>query len=186
MLALVFTALFAVQANQAAEKIDVHWVFVRNHLAWKSRPKSAERGYVYAEDAHLAIFYPSGKFALVSCVLNRNLKTGRYWISHGDGYSIKKGTWERNRDGSVIVKSRYVYMNVPFTGLPLPGPEVEERWTFRGRSKGRVTAVAQAPKGKPAKGIAAVSDSPAGQYVPLSNLESLDFLSNIVALSGRN
>ncbi len=185
MLALVFTALLVVQGNQATEKINVHWVFVRNHLAWKSPPRGAETGYVY-DNADLAIFYPTGEFALVSCTLNRDLKTGRFWVSHGDGYSIKKGTWERNTDGSATVKSRYVYMNVPIKGLTIPGAEIEERWTFRGRSKGRVAAVARAPRGKESKGNAAITQSPAGQYVPLTNLASLDFLSNIVASGGNN
>ena len=168
MVAVFLTLLLAVQQSHVAQKIDIQWVYVSDNLVWESPPKELKKSYDEAA-ASVTVFYPTGAFALVTCTLFRDRKNGRLSICHGCGFSISKGSWTRNADDSVIIKSRVVYRNLPIIGRPVPDPEVEERWRFHGRSKDRVAAVVQPPTGR---------------YIPLSKLSNLDFLSNIIRFEG--
>jgi hypothetical protein len=169
MLGLLLTFLLGAQQSQVRQEIDISWVFVNDKLMWESPPKELKKTYVLAENAELIVFYPTGDIAMVSCTLFRDRKTRRLSICHGCGFSISKGTWTRNADNSVTIKSRVVYRNLPIIGSPVPDPEIEERWRFHGRFKDRVAAVVHPPTGR---------------YIPLSNLSNLDFLSNIILSEG--
>lgn len=168
MVAVFLTLLLAVQQSHVAQKIDIRWVYVSDKLVWESPPKELKKSYDEAA-AGVTVFYPTGAFALVTCTLFRDRKTRRISICHGCGFSIRTGSWIRNSDNSVTIKSRVVYRNLPIIGRPVPDPEVEERWWLRGRSKNRVAAAVQPPTGK---------------FIPLSDLSNLDFLSNIIRFEG--
>lgn len=170
MLTLFLAILFAMEQNPAPRQIDLSWVFVNNDLKWESPPKELEKTYVLAENSELIIFYPTGDIVMVSCTLFRDRGSRRLSMCRGCGFSISKGTWARGADNTVTVKFRTIYTHIPIEGVPIPGPEVERRWIFHGQSKGRVAAVVQ---------------SPARRYIPLSNLTNLDDLSSIITFYSR-
>ncbi|MCW5969338.1 MAG: hypothetical protein KIT57_12560 [Blastocatellales bacterium] len=161
--------LLVMQQNPAPQQINLSWVFVNDNLTWESPPKELKKTYLEAS-ASLVIFYPAGDFAFVTCYLFRDRRSGRLSMCRGCGFSISKGTWTRDHNNTVTVKFRTIYTPALVEGMPMPGPEVERYWIFRGQSKGRVAAIIQSPEGK---------------FIPLSNLTNLDDLSHIIAFYSR-
>jgi hypothetical protein len=182
---LLLSLFFVLTQNVAPQRVDPNWLFVRDALVWKSPEKSSRVDYTYADSADIAVFSPTGEFALVSCVLCRDNKTGHLSLVPNEGYTLRKGIWKRENTHSLIVRASYVYLSAPVKEIPIPSPEVEERWLMRGRSKGRLAAVFQVPDINHKGGVGALR-SRVGSYIPLRKLSNTDSLSNIVAFGTQN
>jgi hypothetical protein len=165
MLALFLTILVAAQPSSMAEKINLRWVYVNSDLAWESPPKELKKGYTVADNAKLVILYPQGDYAEISATLFRDRKNGRLSICEACGFVVYRGTWKLNGDGTVTIKSRWVYGGFSRDEQQPPGAETEEHWKLHGRSKVRAAMLIETTKGK---------------YIPLSNLTNLSFLSTAV------
>jgi len=169
VLAVYLILLVAVQSGPSAQKIDLHWVFVNSDLVWESPPKELKKGYTVAENARLIVLYPGGEYSKVSGTLFRDAKNGRLSICQACGFVVHKGTWKPNADGSAVIKSRWIYGGLSREEQKPPGPEIEEVWTLRGKSKGRVALTIETSKNK---------------YIPLSNLTNLSFLTTAIKAGG--
>jgi len=177
---ILLFALLSITQNKSQPPIDPHWLFVRNPITWKSAPKSSGAGYLYTDNADIAVFFPTGDFALVSCVLYRDKRTGALSVIPNEGFTIQKGSWERDAGNSLTVRTRYVYMSASVREIPTPSPEVKERWLVRGKSNKRIAAVLEHRK-EHFQGPAAALWTRPGKYTPLSNLANTVTLSEILS-----
>lgn len=175
MLTAMITVAYALatslqaQAPQPRKPIDLNWVYMNEHLKWKTPPKGTVEGVQYCENAFLAILFPSGEYVGVSPVLYRDDKTKRISISRGDGMVILKGRWTREITGLIRVTSRTVYTPLPQVGKHYPADERVEEWKPAGSVEGRV---------------ASKLVTPWAALVPLKNFADLEFLSDNIAVEG--
>jgi hypothetical protein len=176
---ILLLALLSITQNKSQPPIDPHWLFVRNPITWKSVPKGSA-GYLYTDNADIAVFFPTGDFALVSCVLYRDKRTGALSVIPNEGYTIQKGSWEKDAGNSITVRTRYVYMSASVREISTPSPEVKERWLVSGKSNKRIAAVLEHRK-EHSQGPAAALGTRPGKYTPLSNLAKTDTLSEILS-----
>jgi hypothetical protein len=91
------------------EKIEPNWVYINKYIEWESPPKAIEQTFQGSLNSNIVVFYPSGKFAFVGCTLYRDNKTKNMSISVGDDFSVRKGNWKRNENGSLIVTSHLTH-----------------------------------------------------------------------------
>jgi len=112
--------------------IDLRWAFINKDINWESPPKYIEQTFQHSLNSTIVVFYPSGKFASVGCILYRDNKTKRMSISAGDDFSILKGVWKRNEDGSITATSRLTH------GMIGNYPQQVQRWLVREQSSERL------------------------------------------------
>jgi hypothetical protein len=177
---ILLFVLLPLTQNKSQPPIDPHWLFVRNPITWKSAPKSSGAGYLYTDNADIAVFFPTGEFALVSCVLYRDRRTGSLSVIPNEGYTIHKGSWEKGAGNSLTVRTRYVYMSSSVREISTPSPEVKERWLMSGKSNKRMAAVLEHRNEHFQRPAAALRTRP-GKYTPLSNLANTNTLSGILS-----
>jgi hypothetical protein len=161
---LLRLSLLALLLHSGVPKVDIQWIYIRGELAWQSPPKDPELADYETAFAPLAIFYPTGEFVRCDFWIARSKKDQPIFITPGQGFAIRKGTWTSNTDGSIKVTYQLVYEE----GLPkqpVPGAMEEERWILHGKFQGR---------------LAARLESPSGDYVPLSALSNLKTLNDII------
>jgi hypothetical protein len=177
---ILLFALLSITQNKSQPPIDPHWLFVRNPITWKSPPRSSGAGYLYTDNADIAVFFPTGDFALVSCVLYRDKRTGALSVIPNEGYTIQKGSWEKGAGNSLTVRTRYVYMSASVREVSTPSPEVRERWLVSGKSYQRIGGVLEHRK-EHLQGPAAALRTRPGKYTPLAHLANTDTLSGILS-----
>jgi hypothetical protein len=130
-----------VQQNTTYPALDDHWVFMSEVLEWESSYKDPELPQFQFAPATVVVFYPSGEFASLSSLVRRDGKNSPISIMSGEGYSISKGRWSRNADGSITTRSRVVYREkLPKSNTPVPRPVREEEWLPQGTAVGRLAA----------------------------------------------
>ena len=178
MLVLLLSVFLATQQYVGGQQISPHLVFVRDQLVWKYPPDSTAR-YQYAETAHIAVFSSTGEFALLSCVLYRDLSTGSVSIVTNEGYILRKGTWHQQTRDAIAVTSRIEYMSSKVNELSVPTSTVEQAWTLYGKAKGRIVRALR-PRVNTKKEIESPLFSPPGKYIPLKNLSNTESLSKLL------
>jgi len=178
MVVLLLSALLATQQYFVGQQISPQWVFVKDQLVWKSPPDAIAR-YEYAENADIAVFSPSGEFALISCVLYRDVRTGLISIVTNEGYILRKGTWHHQTPDAIAVTSRIEYMSSKVNEISVPTSTVEQAWTLYGKAKGRI-ARALRPRVNTKKELESPLFSPIGTYIPLKKLSNTESLSKLL------
>jgi hypothetical protein len=103
--------IFAPVKIDARVDIERNWVFISRELKWEDGPKELEQPRQSCNNSLLLIFYPSGAFASVGVSLERSPASQVSWMAAGGGYSVAKGTWIRNSDGTVTTTSRFSHGN---------------------------------------------------------------------------
>ena len=109
--AAVWVSGMQLKASQpVSPEIDLRWVYINEDLKWESPPKKIVRelrhDYKYSVNERLMVFYPGGQFASVGCTIYRDNKTRNMQLVPNHGFSVYKGTWKRESDGTIIITSR--------------------------------------------------------------------------------
>ncbi len=149
-------------AKPQIEPINSSWIYINKEIKWESPPKQIAQTFQGSLNSTIVVFYPSGEFASVGCTLYRNNKTKQMSISAGDDFSVLKGTWKRNDDGSITATSRLTH------GVIRNYPEQVQQWTILKQSSDRIANVLELNEQK---------------YVPFQfpNVWNLDQLAAMIA-----
>ena len=107
-----------------AKAIKPEWTTFSSPLKWESPPPELEMN-IKSAPARIRVFFPSGEYGDVSCLLIRQ-GDGGVLISRGDGEVVRVGTWKQEGD-HLLVTSRIVYRTVVIIGRPIPESETHER-----------------------------------------------------------
>jgi hypothetical protein len=170
MCALLVLCFFSFAHAQVGQKVDLKWVYMSKDVVWTPPPKDPELPQYETSHADFAVFYPSGAFAGGLFAVGRYGKKGPIFIVPAEGFAVWRGSWARNSDGSIAVKSQIVYedkvLHIPKE--PLPTPMKEEHWLLQGTSQGR---------------LAAVLKSPSEEYEPVLAMSELDSLNRLINFS---
>jgi hypothetical protein len=120
--------------------LDPHWIFITKDVAWQLPPKeiTKEMGQFYDGHGSVMVLYPSGELALISCDLRKD-GNGQLSLNGVVSFSVDKGTWSRNSDGTLTTVSRFCVspMGPDRTGEA----SVERRWTIGDQSPNRVAGL---------------------------------------------
>ena len=139
MLSTVLIVLLTIQQSVPNPQLEARSLFVNDNLAWALPTTDLEKSYALAENGSIIILRSTGEFAIVSCTLFRDRKSGRLSVCQGCGLSIRKGSWKQDADRSITVQSRLTYTGARQEGGSLPGPEIVEQWRIKGGCRdGRV------------------------------------------------
>jgi hypothetical protein len=140
-------------------QLDPRWVYMNEDIEWGSPPKYIEQAFK-SGGASIVVFYPTGKVAIVDCTLYRDNRSKRVSISAGDDFSVSKGNWKLNGDGTITTTSRFTHSMVFNT------PERIEHWAIREQAADRIAGRLEMN----------------GQfYIPISNVGGFDQLSPMIA-----
>ena len=138
---LLFAIMFGAwtsesQAQVLPKEIDLRWVYLNDDIRWAAAPKRLAKQYS-SLNSHIVVFYPTGQFASVGCTLYRDRKTKRITLSMGDDFSVSKGTWTLNSDGTITTEANVTH------GMPRQGGyEVHRmRWVIRKKGVERIATV---------------------------------------------
>ena len=142
------------------EKIEPNWVYINKNIKWESPPKEIEQTFQGSLNSNIVVFYPSGKFAFVGCTLYRDNKTKNISLSNGDDFSVSKGNWKRNDDGSLTIVSHLTH------GMTENNPEKAETWKIKEQSSERL-----------AKSLEIDGEI----YVPIPKLGGFDQIASLIA-----
>lgn len=124
--------------NDENVEISPEWVFVERDLKWRPVPVSklpasygsevveSETAALESATASVAIFYPSGKFALVTGEIVRVVGGDRVRFIENSprGHKVHVGSWERVSAGLIETTS-------DFRATPLDGLDRDGNRTFR-------------------------------------------------------
>lgn len=102
-------AITKTESVKPIEKIETSWVYINKNIKWESPPKEIEQTFQGSLNSNIVVFYPSGKFAFVGCTLYRDNKTKNMSLSNGDDFSVSKGNWKQNGDGTITVVSHLTH-----------------------------------------------------------------------------
>jgi hypothetical protein len=122
-------------------EIKPEWIFITNDIRWQLPPKEIvkEMGLFYDGDGSLMILYPSGELAVVNCDFRKDGETGQTSLNGVVSFSVDKGKWWRNADGTVTTVSRFC---VSPMGLDRSNdPPIERQWKIAGQSPNRVAGL---------------------------------------------
>jgi hypothetical protein len=160
------------------EVIDANWVFVEKDLAWYEVRSSAENfssnppPVVETAHAHLSIFYPSGKFAIVCCRLVRAKGAPtqiRFDTDTLYGYTVYFGNWEREGTRTMATVADESYSTALLADM-LERDHLVQLWNLgEGEPSDQSTLRAD---GRP--------------FVHLKNFSSLTLLSSVLAKAAGN
>ena len=153
--------------------IDPRWVYVTRDITWIDVPEDPKHHLQYSVNGDLVIFYPPGQFASVIVGLERDTETNQMWMLVDQGFSVFKGSWVRNADGTMTATSCFSHGDNYGSNLGLSGrsnapllPARVQKWLIR----------------KPALDGAGLLESHREAYVPLpSRFEGLEELAVMVA-----
>ena len=96
------------------EEINLQWTYINQDLKWESPPKevTSESGdYKYSVNERILVFNPNGQYASISCTIYQSSGPQRMQLIPNDGFGVYKGTWTRNDDGTITIKSRLMSSN---------------------------------------------------------------------------
>ena len=163
LLLMVVASSAMLGQTPSPHKLDLKWFFITKPDKWNAPPADPELPQYETATVNLAVFYPSGKFAGGDFWVGRN-KRGELFVLLGEGYAVRKGSWERKGD-RITVESRWVYANKMVSTVPREGSSSMQTWELRGTLRGRVAARLEV-------------DSQL--YIPLSQLQNLTELSRVL------
>ncbi len=119
-------------SNRQIEKLDLSWAFINRNIKWESAPKEINPNKEGSLNSRIAVFYPTGKFALVGCTIYRFNKSNPMSISAGDDFSVAKGTWKQNDNGSITTITQLTH------SILRNSPQKVENWIIRKKSTNRI------------------------------------------------
>jgi hypothetical protein len=121
--------------------LDPHWIFITKDIDWQLPPKEITEEMGLFSDGHgyVMVLYPSGELALVSCDLRKDGNTGQLSLNGVVSFSVDKGTWSRNNDGTLTTVSRFCV--APMGPDRTSEASVERRWTMSDQSPNRVAGL---------------------------------------------
>lgn len=110
------------------ETIAPEWVVVTTPLIRTSPPTNTGLR-IRSSPATLLVFYPSGKYAAMSCLLIQQ-KDGGVTISNGDSHVVRIGRWGQNANG-IVAFSIEVSPTISISGDTQPEPTLVEEFSVR-------------------------------------------------------
>lgn len=119
-------------------ELDARWIYITKEINWELPPKEIvkEMGLFYDGSGSLMILYPSGTLAVVNCNLRKDGETGQISLNGVVSFSVDKGKWWRNSNGTITTVSRFC---VSPMGLDRSNsPPKEHVWTIVGESPNRL------------------------------------------------
>lgn len=146
------------------EKLELNWAFINRDIKWEAAPKEINPNKEGSLNSKIAVFYPTGKFALVGCTIYRFNKTNPMSISAGDDFSVAKGTWKQNDDGSITTITRLTHSALR------DSPQKVENWIIRKKSTDR---------------IANELEFNGEIFIPLQKIEGFDQLSPMIEMDNQ-
>jgi hypothetical protein len=119
-------------------KLDAQLIFITPDIRWKLPPEDIvkEMGLFYEGSGSLMILYPSGDLAVIRCDLRKDGETGQISLDGVVSFSVDKGKWWRNSNGTITTLSRFCVSPMGLDGSN--DPPSERIWTIVGESTDRV------------------------------------------------
>ncbi len=97
------------QPTTPAMELSAPAIFISKDIDWKLPPKEIveEMGLFYDGSGSIMVLDPSGALSVIRCDLRKDAETGQLSLNGVVSFSVDKGTWSRNADGSITTVSRF-------------------------------------------------------------------------------
>jgi hypothetical protein len=89
-----------------AQKVGTYWIYLNQVIEAEAPPNENEDSTRVRGDSVFIVFYPTGEFASVGCALYIADGAENERILTEDDFTVYRGTWSRNGDGTITTKSR--------------------------------------------------------------------------------
>lgn len=133
------TAVTSIPANS---KVDPSWVYLTKNIRWELPPKEIveDLGLFHDGSGAMVVLYPDGALAIVNCNLRKSGTSQQISLNGIVQFSVYKGTWVTNSDGTITMVSRYC---ADPHGRDRTDNEasVERKWTIREPYANRVASL---------------------------------------------
>jgi hypothetical protein len=95
--------------TEAERELDPDWVYITKNIQWELPPKQVIEYYrgLYFGYGQLAVLYPSGDLAIVSCNFRKDSKTKQISLDGVVDFSVYRGTWSDNGENAIITNFRH-------------------------------------------------------------------------------
>ena len=88
------------------QKVGTYWLYVNQVIEAEPPAHKDEEPTKARGDSVFIVFYPTGEFASIGCAISTAGGTQNERILAEDDFTVYRGTWSRNDDGTITTKSR--------------------------------------------------------------------------------
>ena len=123
-------------------KVDPSWVYITKNIPWKLPPKEIveDLGPFYDGSGSVVVLYPDGSLAIVNCNFRKSGTSQQLSLNGIVEFSLYKGTWVRDSDGTITMESRYC-MDPHGRDRTDKEASVRRKWTIREPSANRLAGL---------------------------------------------
>ena len=130
------TSVTSIPANA---RVDPSWVYITKNIPWKLPPKEIveDLGLFYDGQGSVMVLYPDGSLAIVNCNFRKSGTSQQVSLNGIVEFSVYKGTWVTNSDGTITMESRYC-MDPHGRDRTNNEASVQRKWAIREPSANRL------------------------------------------------